>query len=112
MSLPRLNRPLVLEERLRTPDGAGGFTEIWSPLGTLWAELKAGTGRETGEDQATLSRAPYRITVRAAPHGAPSRPKADQRFTLGERIFTILAVVEAGTDGRFLTCNAVEEVVT
>lgn len=107
-----LNRPLVLEARIRTPDGAGGYTEAWSPLGTLWAELKAGSGRETREDLATYSRAPYRITVRAAPHGAVSRPQADQRFVDGERVFTILAVVEAGTDGRFLTCNAVEEVVT
>ncbi|MEM9436328.1 MAG: head-tail adaptor protein [Pseudomonadota bacterium] len=112
MKMPMLNRPLVLEERVRTPDGAGGYTELWTPLGTLWAELKAGTGRETSEGFATLSRAPYRITVRAAPHEAPSRPKPDQRFVDGARIFTILAVVEAGTDGRFLTCNAVEEVVS
>ena len=112
MKTPMLNRPLILEERVRTPDGAGGFVETWTPLGTLWAELKAGTGRETGEDLVTVSRAPYRITVRAAPHGAPSRPKPDQQFRDGARISTILAVVEAGTDGRFLTCNAVEEIVT
>ena len=112
MKTPMLNRPLILEERIRTPDGAGGFAETWTPLGTLWAELKAGAGRETGEDLVTVSRAPYRITVRAAPHGAPSRPKPDQQFRDGARIFTILAVVEAGTDGRFLTCNAVEEIVT
>lgn len=111
-SMPMLNRPLVLEERVRTPDGAGGYTESWVPLGTLWAELKAGTGRETGENFSTRSRAPYRITVRAAPEGAPSRPKPDQRFVDGTRIFGIRAVVEAGIDGRFLTCNALEEVVT
>ncbi|MEL6915567.1 MAG: head-tail adaptor protein [Pseudomonadota bacterium] len=112
MKLPMLNRPLVLEERLRTADGAGGYTEAWMPLGTLWAELKAGSGRETGENFSTRSRAPYRITVRAAPEGAPSRPKPDQRFVDGARVFSILAVMEAGTDGRFLTCNAREEVVT
>ena len=112
MKTPMLNRPLLLDERVRTPDGAGGFTETWTPLGTLWAELKAGTGREKSADLATLSRAPYRITVRAAPQDAPSRPKAGQRFLDGGRVFAILAVVDAGTDGRFLACNAVEEVVT
>ena len=110
--MPSLSRPLVLEERVRTPDGAGGFSEVWTALGSLWAELKAGSGRETGENFVTLSRVPYRITVRAAPQGAPSRPKADQRFVDGSRIFTILAVTEAGTDGKFLICNALEEVVT
>lgn len=106
-----LNRPLVLEERARTPDGAGGYTEVWSALGTLWGELKARSGGETGEDHATMSKAQYRITVRAAPHGAASRPKADQRFRDGARVFLIQAVVEAGTEGRFLACHAVEEVV-
>ena len=112
MTLPMLNRPLVLEERARAADGAGGFVESWIPLGTLWAELKAGTGRETGEGLATLSLANYRITVRAASPGAPSRPKPDQRFRDGARIFRILAVLEKGKDGRFLQCNAVEELVT
>ncbi|MEM1234773.1 MAG: head-tail adaptor protein [Pseudomonadota bacterium] len=112
MRMPSLNRPLVLEERARASDGAGGFTETWTPLGTLWAELKAGSGREKAEGLATLSLANYRITVRAAPQGAPSRPKADQRFRDGTRIFRILAVLEAGHEGRFLQCNAVEEVVT
>ncbi|MEM6276507.1 MAG: head-tail adaptor protein [Pseudomonadota bacterium] len=112
MRMPSLNRPLLLEERARASDGAGGFTETWMPLGTLWAELKAGSGREKAEGLATLSLANYRITVRSAPHGAPSRPKADQRFRDGARIFRILAVLEAGKDGRFLQCNAVEEVVS
>jgi len=110
--MPDLNTPLVLEERSRSPDGAGGYAESWIPRGTLWAELKAGSGKETGANLATLSLAPYRITVRAMPYGAPSRPKPDQRFRSGTRIFTILAVTEAGTDGRFLSCNATEELVT
>ena len=109
MNAPKLNRVLSLEERLRTPDGAGGFSETWQALGLIWAELKAGTGREAGIDFATLSRVPYKITVRAAPYGAASRPKADQRFRDGTRVFSILAVTEAGTDGRYLICNAVEE---
>jgi hypothetical protein len=39
MTAPHLNRALVLEGVVRTPDGAGGFTEAWAALGTLWAEL-------------------------------------------------------------------------
>jgi hypothetical protein len=52
---------------------------------------------------------PYRITVRAAPYGAPSRPAAGQRFREGTRIFQINAVAEQGVDALFLTCFAEEE---
>lgn len=109
MNAPKLNRVLSLEERNRVPDGAGGFSETWQPIGLIWAQVKAGTGREAGREFVTMSRVPYRITVRAAPFGAPSRPKADQRFRDGTRIFSILAVTDADPDGRFLVCNAVEE---
>mgnify|MGYP000088384303 CR=1 FL=1 len=109
MIAPHLNRMLVLEAPQQISDGAGGYLRSWEPLGTLWAELKAGSGRETAAFAATVSRVPYRIVVRAAPDGAPSRPIAGQRFVDGTRIFNITAVAEKGTDARFLTCHATEE---
>lgn len=105
-----LNRSLVLEAPVRLPDGAGGFTQSWQEQGTLWAEVSARTGRETSGGDASLSRTGYRITVRAAPFGAPSRPAPEQRFRDGARIFNILSVAERDGAGRFLTCIAQEEV--
>lgn len=110
MSAPQLNRSLVLEGPTKIADGAGGYTRVWEPLGVVWAELKAGTGREVGAAAATVSRVPYRITVRAAPYGAPSRPSAGQRFRDGTRIFNINAVAEKGVHAQFLTCHVDEEV--
>ncbi|WP_343079350.1 head-tail adaptor protein [Ostreiculturibacter nitratireducens] len=110
MSAPRLNRKLVLEEATRSPDGAGGFTLSWAALGELWAEVKAGMGRERAGEFVTLSTVPFRITVRAAPQGAASRPRPEQRFREGARIFRILAVTEDGPRGEYLTCFAHEEV--
>ena len=52
----------------------------------------------------------YRITVRAAPFGAPRRPKPEQRLREGARVFRIAAVAEDDADGRYLTCFAQEEV--
>ncbi|WP_068116578.1 phage head closure protein [Tropicimonas marinistellae] len=109
---PELTRKLTLEALERVPDGAGGFVESWSVLGTLWAEVKAGTGKETEEEFLTLSTVPYRITVRSAPPGAASRPKADQRFREGSRVFRILAVADADVRGRYLTCFTREEEVS
>jgi len=109
MARVRLNRKLVLEAAERAPDGAGGWEESWTVLGTLWADIRARTGRDAGGEAANLSRTGYRITVRAAPHGADSRPRPGQRFRDGARIFAIEAVAEADAAGRYLTCFAEEE---
>ncbi len=108
MNIPQMTRSLVLEHRVQTPDGAGGYTSDWQALGRIWAAIKPGVGRET----ASLSRVPYQIILRAAPHGAPSRPVPGQRFRQGARLFTIAAVTEADANGLYLTCTALEEVAT
>ncbi|MGI1663330.1 head-tail adaptor protein [Palleronia sp. KMU-117] len=110
MIRPRLNRPLALEVAERLPDGAGGFVDSWSALGTLWAEIRPGAGDERAQDFATLSRVSCRILVRAAPVGAPSRPRPEQRFRDGGRVWRILAVTESDATGAYLTCFAREEV--
>lgn len=112
MRTPHLSRSLVLEAPVQVSDGAGGYTRNWQPLGVLWAEVKAGSGRETAAFAVTVSRVPYRIVVRAAPMGASSRPVAGQRFREGTRIFNIHAVAEKDAHGRFLTCHAEEEVAS
>jgi head-tail adaptor len=109
MTLPELNRALTLEGPVTAPDGAGGYAKSWTVLGTLWAEVLPGTGRDTAGEDVTQSMVPYRITVRAAPFGTPSRPLPKQRLRDGVRVFRILAVTERDGDARYLTCFAREE---
>lgn len=111
MTAPRLNRRLVLEEAQRVADGAGGHGLTWVALGVVWARVEAGAGRERAGEFVTLSSVGYRITVRAAPQGAASRPKPEQRFREGARIFRITAVTEEDAEGHYLTCFAQEEVL-
>lgn len=106
----KLNRHLVLEAPGRSPDEAGGYTETWQPIGEVWAQIVARTGREVVGGTAQQSRTGYKITVRAAPHGASSRPKPEQRLRDGSRLFRIEAVTEQDIQGRYLTCYAQEEV--
>lgn len=110
MKMPRLNRKLVLEGAVKTPDGAGGYDEVWGDLGIVWANVRPGTGREAAEAGLSVSTVPYRVTLRAAPQGAPSRPVAGQRFRDDLRRLRILAVTEADDDARYLICFAREEV--
>ena len=108
---PELNRRLVLERVVQVADGAGGFSESWAVLGVVWAEVVAGSGRDVAGEEVTVSSVPYRITVRGAPVGAPSRPKAEQRLRDGTRLFRVIAVTERDASGQFLTCFAREEVL-
>ena len=108
MSIPQMTRALVLEHPVRTADGACGFVTCWQALGVIWAAIRPGAGRET----ANLARQPYKITLRAAPYGAPSRPVPGQRFRQGDRIYRIESVAEADAKGLYLTCTATQEVAT
>lgn len=110
MSDIRLTRKLVLEAPQNVSDGAGGFAQVWLPLGTLWGEITAGIGRETVGAEVTVAAVPYRITVRGAAVGSPARPKPEQRLRDGARLFTILAVTERDQDAHYLLCFAREEV--
>lgn len=109
MTVPHLSRALVLEQAERVPDGAGGFSTSWAALGTLWAEVLPGTGRDPAGEEVVLTSVSYRITVRAAPPGADSRPKPGQRLREGARVFAILAVTERDPGGRWLVCFCREE---
>lgn len=110
MTLPVLNRQLVLEVASQDADGAGGFVETWQVRGTLWASVTAGTGRARDASGIPVGAVPLKIVVRAAPQGAASRPKAGDRLREGDRVFLIQAVAERDATGRYLTCFADEEV--
>ncbi|WP_170782621.1 phage head closure protein [Ruegeria lacuscaerulensis] len=110
MKTPRLNRKLVLEAPVRSADGAGGYTETWAALGTVWAEVTARSGSERSVAGVPISRVGYRIVVRGAPQGSSMRPSPDQRFSEGSRRFVIRAVAERDPRGQYLTCFADEEV--
>ncbi len=112
MRAPSLTRKLVLEEPQGVPDGAGGFSLVWVAKGTLWATVEPVTGRERAGESVTVSAVSFRVTVRGAPHGAPSRPRPEQRFRDGARLLRITAVTEGDAAGHYLTCYANEEVLS
>jgi head-tail adaptor len=109
MKAPHLNRALTLETSTRVADGAGGYSQTWAAAGILWAEVQPGSGRDPAGEEVILTSVPYRITVRAAPLGAINRPRPEQRFREGSRIFAILAVTERDPAGHYLTCFCREE---
>jgi len=105
-----LNRAMNLEKPETLPDGAGGYAVAWVTLGTLWTEVRPGAGRELRGEIVAQAQLACRIFLRAAPQNSPQRPKPDQRFRDGERVFRIISVSEADPLGAYLICHAREEV--
>ena len=111
MKGPHLNRRLVLETPTRQGDGAGGDQVAWTALGEVWAEVVARSGRENGSAGVAVSRMGYAISLRAAPFGSAERPKPEQRFRDGDRVYSIETVAERDPQGRYLICLAQEELI-
>ncbi|MGG7565667.1 head-tail adaptor protein [Rhodovulum sp. DZ06] len=111
VSSPVLDRKLELQDLALASDGAGGWSKSWTTLGAIWAAVRARSGREIEQGAQGRSRVSHRILVRAAPPGSAARPRADQRFKDGGRVFLIRAVTEADARGRYLLCWADEEAV-
>ena len=104
MQKPVMNTELILEEPQQVADGGGGFQIVWSPVGTLWAEVKSTSARERvmgGREVAELS---HQIIVRGAPADSPRRPSVQRRFRSGNRIFQIFGIANYDARGRYLTC--------
>ncbi len=101
---PKLDRRLDLEERALISDGAGGFEPTWTKLGTLPASVVPRTGREVEIGSKQVSQNSFKVLLRAAPDNSPARPKPDQRFREGTRIYGILGVSESAKSDLYLEC--------
>ena len=88
--------------RRASPTAPAGSSSAWVPVGTIWADVRPGSGARTSPAPRCGRGSRCRILVRGAPAGSPSRPRADQRLREGARVFDILTVTEHDPAGRFL----------
>jgi SPP1 family predicted phage head-tail adaptor len=94
-----LTRRVVLEEVVRSPDGAGGATESWSAVATLFAAVRALSGAENFTFDRIDGRVTHEVVIR---HRGDVRPA--MRFRMGTRIFEIVAALDADGRRRHLRC--------
>ena len=103
-----LNTELVLECPRRVADGGGGFSTVWSPVGTLWVDMRSIGARERVSGLRESSRITHRITLRSAPANSLRRPTSECRFRQGKRVFAIRGIAAADERNRYLICWAEE----
>lgn len=59
-----LDQRVTIRSRTRAPDGAGGFSEHWSDVATVWALVRPMSGRERENADRQEASANYLIVVR------------------------------------------------
>ncbi len=103
IQIGELTRRVVLEEIVRTPDGAGGATEAWATIATVFASVKALGGGEGFVFDRQTGRATHEIVIR---HRTDVKPT--MRFRLDMRTFEILSALDEDGRRRHLKCLAEE----
>ena len=94
-----LRHRVVLESAVRTSDGAGGATIVWTPVATVWAAIVPSGGAESFLLDRVAGAISHEIWMRFR-----SDVRPDMRITFGTRNFDIRAVFDSQDRGHWLKC--------
>lgn len=64
MNAGKLNRRVVLVQRSSARDAAGGVSDVWNDIATVWASIDIQYSSLTYETSTFIAKATYRITLR------------------------------------------------
>lgn len=101
--IAELDRRLVLEAPLNTPDDIGGVERSWVFVDVIWARVMALSGLERFEGEREESAITHLITIRWRPDVTGA-----MRLRLGARTFAIHAAVDGDGRRRTLNCRCSE----
>lgn len=105
MQAGHLNRRITLQQRTAGQDATGQPVQTWTDVATVWAGIKAKTGRELDLAKSVQSEVSHTITIRYR-----TGISAAMRAVLGTRIFNIAAVIDRYDAHRFLQLEVSEGV--
>jgi len=99
LAIRLLRYRVEIQAPVRMPDGAGGATETWSPIATVWASIRPTGASEVLVADARRGRVSHDIWIRYRADVVPG-----MRLASGARIFEILGVIDVGERHRRLRC--------
>lgn len=87
----------MLQEEIRVPDGIGGYTRSWQDVVELWAEIKPISGNEKLLGNKIQPEVTSKLILRYR-----NDVTSGMRFLLGDRVFNIRYVINAGENNELL----------
>ena len=95
---------VIIQERQRTSDGAGGYTEAWVTFKNAWCSIQPATGYEKYQAQQMQTPISHKIKMRYQ-----SGITTKHRILFGTRIFDLKEVLNENEEGAFLRIKAIEQ---
>lgn len=95
---------LSLQSAQSTGDGAGGFSESWTEIATVFARIEPVSANSFFRAAQRLEEAAHDITIRFR-----ADVTSGMRFEKLGRTFEILTVIDPDETGRYLICTAKED---
>ncbi|MEM8749412.1 MAG: phage head closure protein [Pseudomonadota bacterium] len=100
----KLNRRVLLEEKIEIPDGCGGLDTSWTTVAEVWAMLQPLVPRSFEEADQLSEEQRQAITIRYR-----SDVASGWRITESGRHFEILTVHDPDERQRYLICTTKQE---
>jgi SPP1 family predicted phage head-tail adaptor len=94
---------ITIERATKTPDGAGGSTQTWIPIATVWADVKPVSGNERYQSMRVEADVSHTILTRYRSDILPS-----DRAIFDGRQMQIKSVINIEERNRYLEIKAVE----
>ncbi len=101
----KLDRRITLQSIARTSDSQGGYTEVWSDIASVWAQIKPVKGYEKFQAMQNETPVSHDIIIRYR-----SGVTTKNRFTYDSRTFHIKEVLNVDEAGVYLKIKAIEMV--
>jgi SPP1 family predicted phage head-tail adaptor len=95
-----LNQRVRILAQTLTPDGGGGYSEVWNVIATLWADVEPRAGNNVFAADALQSRVQHRVTIRRN-----AGVSVGMRVMAGTATLAINAILDGGTPLVTLLCE-------
>lgn len=89
MNPGQLNKRITLQQKTTAGDGAGGVTETWSDVATVWAAVEPLNGPERYQAQKLQTIITHKVTIRYRVGVSPK-----MRVVYSGRILEIVEVID------------------
>ena len=99
----RLRHRVTLQRKETTTTARGAESLAWVDVATVWAEVRSPSGRERVAGELEIAQVSHLVVIRKRADATSAL-----RVAWGERVFSVLSVLDTDNRGRWQTLECVE----